>query len=90
MTFVRCRGHEVFKDSEMKTKQPRLIGNRQHITEIISEYGLDDYNLKDLEIDNMQKVYRFNKKFRVDEFSFDAKNKLAGFPQRTDGGLLLG
>ena len=83
-TFVRCRGHEVFPEGELETRQPRLIGHRQYISNLITKFSLNDFNLKEVEIDSMQKVYRFNKKFVVDKNSFDPNNNMAGFPQRTE------
>jgi hypothetical protein len=65
-TLIRTRGHEVFKSEEMRTLQPKLRGHRSFIIDKMAEYGLSDYNLLEVDLDAMQKQYRFDKKFEVD------------------------
>ena len=84
MSLIRSRAHKIFTSEQMKTKQPKLIGHRQYLSERIKELGLEDYNLEEVVIDNMPKAYNFNKKYVVDSFNFDPKNPMAGFPQRSE------
>ena len=88
MSFIRSRGHEVFQPAEMQTKQPKLLGHRLYISNRMEELGLNEYSLKETELDNIPKVYHFNKSFKVDAYSFDKNNNMQGVPQR-DTDLVL-
>ena len=82
MSYIRSRGHSLFTEAQMHTKQPRLIGHRNYIAQRMGELGLNEYSLKEAEIDNIPTVYNFNKSYKVDEFSFDKNNNMKGVPKR--------
>ena len=69
--YLRTRGFEAYDESDMYCIQPRIKGHRQRMREWLH---LIDSDFTEVPFDDIPREFQWDKKYKVDVFSFNAKN----------------